>query len=350
MLLGTLPYDYESFAPLLPPQEALLTLLQLEHSHTWREAARPDGGAWQLQGHRKISKEAQDLLDQLLHPDEQQRLDIEAIRAHPWLQRRLPPAYAAALQDLRDQQAVVDAAARSTNAKECRRLVSVAVHKLFDLSRNPRALHNLQTQQQMQQPQAQQEESQGSKQPVLCPAGSLSVPLLCLKRGLAPGAASGGGGTLTSSSSGQLSAMAITRSWSLEAALAVEVVEAQADSSIAAGTAVNGTAGTAAGASLQQQQSEQAVTGGSHVDVAAAVAAATAAMVGGAAPGKASGAGAAAGSSGGSSDVVRQQLLEVLGRLDRTAVAAGQRPAVAPAHVARLEGAGPVARFHTHTG
>eukprot|EP00775_Hariotina_reticulata_P006016 gene6016-6254_t len=105
MLRRTLPYDYDSFAPLLPPQKALVTLYQLEHDYTWRQA----GGSSSL---RRISPEAQDLLDKMLHPHEEQRISMAEVLSHPWFQRRLPHNLQQALDGMQQQQAELDAAAR----------------------------------------------------------------------------------------------------------------------------------------------------------------------------------------------------------------------------------------------
>uniref|UniRef100_A0A383V7L8 Protein kinase domain-containing protein n=1 Tax=Tetradesmus obliquus TaxID=3088 RepID=A0A383V7L8_TETOB len=147
MLHRQLPYGYDSFAPLLPPQEALLTLLQLENQHTWKDAA----GAHGLQ---PISAEAQDLLDQLLHQDEQQRISIRRIKLHPWFNRPLPAQYAKALKDMQQEQAALSAAAAcsaadaASSAAQARELAGTAVDRLFELSRCPAALQRLREQQQ----------------------------------------------------------------------------------------------------------------------------------------------------------------------------------------------------------
>jgi serine/threonine protein kinase len=147
MLHRQLPYGYDSFAPLLPPQEALLTLLQLENQHTWKDAAGSHG----LQ---PISAEAQDLLDQLLHQDEQQRISIRRIKLHPWFNRPLPAQYARALEEMQDEQAVISAAAAcsasdaASSSAQVRELAGQAVDHLFELSRCPAALQQLREQQQ----------------------------------------------------------------------------------------------------------------------------------------------------------------------------------------------------------
>ncbi|KAF6253600.1 kinase-like domain-containing protein [Scenedesmus sp. NREL 46B-D3] len=146
MLHRQLPYGYDSFAPLLPPQEALLTLLQLENQHTWKDAA----GAHGLQ---PISAEAQDLLDQLLHQDEAQRISIRRIKQHPWFNRPLPAQYARALKEMQDEQAVLHAAAAcsagdaASSSTQVRQLAGEAVDHLFELSRCPAALQQLRAQQ-----------------------------------------------------------------------------------------------------------------------------------------------------------------------------------------------------------
>jgi hypothetical protein len=148
MLHRQLPYGYDSFAPLLPPQEALLTLLQLENQHTWKDAA----GAHGLQ---PISAEAQDLLDQLLRQDEGQRISIKGIKLHPWFNRQLPAQYARALQEMEAEQAALNAAAActaadaasSSSAQQVRQLAGEAVDRLFELSRCPAALQRLREQQ-----------------------------------------------------------------------------------------------------------------------------------------------------------------------------------------------------------
>jgi hypothetical protein len=148
MLHRQLPYGYDSFAPLLPPHEALLTLLQLENRHTWKDAA----GAHGLQ---PISAEAQDLLDQLLHQDEGQRISIRRIKLHPWFNRRLPAQYAQALEEMQQEQAALNAAAACTaagaagscSAQEVRQLAGEAIDRLFELSRCPAALQRLREQQ-----------------------------------------------------------------------------------------------------------------------------------------------------------------------------------------------------------
>lgn len=139
MLHRQLPYGYDSFAPLLPPQEALLTLLQLENEHTWKDAA----GA---HGLRPISPEAQDLLDQLLHPVEAQRISIQKIKQHPWYLKPLPQQYKQALEQMQAEQTVYDVASQVECHQRSKQLAVRAVDKLFELSKCPVVLQRLQQQ------------------------------------------------------------------------------------------------------------------------------------------------------------------------------------------------------------
>ncbi|KAF8070863.1 SAPK1 [Scenedesmus sp. PABB004] len=132
MLHRALPYGYDSFAPLLPPAEALLMLHQLEAAHTWKDA----GG----RGLVAVSADAQDLLDQLLHPDEDARISLAGVRAHPWFTRPLPPRFAAALADMDAQRRdlAAAAAAEAGGARDdCAALAVEAVGKLFELAPAP---------------------------------------------------------------------------------------------------------------------------------------------------------------------------------------------------------------------
>eukprot|EP00878_Enallax_costatus_P026383 GHUV01028315.1.p1 GENE.GHUV01028315.1~~GHUV01028315.1.p1 ORF type:complete len:534 (-),score=150.31 GHUV01028315.1:461-2062(-) len=135
MLHQQLPYGYDSFAPLLPPAEALMTLYQLEHERTWKDALGP-------RGLKHISAEAQDLLDQLLHPDEDQRISIKQIKEHPWFNRPLPAAYSRALEQMQLEYQPPDAVAMQLR-EQCKGLATAAVDKLFKLSRCPAVLERL---------------------------------------------------------------------------------------------------------------------------------------------------------------------------------------------------------------
>lgn len=135
MLHQQLPYGYDSFAPLLPPAEALMTLYQLEHELTWRDALG-------TRGLKPISAEAQDLLDRLLHPDEDQRISIKQIKEHPWFNRKLPAAYTKALEQMSSEHQHPDAVAMQLR-EQCRNLSMAAVDKLFKLSRCPAVLQRL---------------------------------------------------------------------------------------------------------------------------------------------------------------------------------------------------------------
>jgi len=137
MLRRTLPYDYDSFAPLLPPDKALVTLYQLEHEYTWRQA----GGSSSL---RRISPEAQDLLDKMLHPDEAQRISMSEVLSHPWFLRRLSQNLQQALDAMQQQQAELDAAAREKARAPCKKLAGQAAELLFQLSRSPLMQQRLQ--------------------------------------------------------------------------------------------------------------------------------------------------------------------------------------------------------------
>jgi serine/threonine protein kinase len=106
MLFGQLPYGFDQFSRLLPPREALTVLWTLESQQTWREAA---GSVLLARG---VSKEALDLLDAMLHPDEAARIDVDGIKAHPWFAQRLPRRYEAALEALGREQAELDGARR----------------------------------------------------------------------------------------------------------------------------------------------------------------------------------------------------------------------------------------------
>lgn len=135
MLHKQLPYGYDSFAPLLPPAEALMTLYQLEHERTWKDALG-------YHGLKHISPEAQDLLDQLLHPDEKQRISIKQIKEHPWYNRPLPAAYTKALEQMQSEQQPLDAVAKQLG-EQCKDLALQAVDKLYKLSRSPVVLQRL---------------------------------------------------------------------------------------------------------------------------------------------------------------------------------------------------------------
>eukprot|EP00879_Flechtneria_rotunda_P007871 GHRR01008247.1.p1 GENE.GHRR01008247.1~~GHRR01008247.1.p1 ORF type:complete len:410 (+),score=178.11 GHRR01008247.1:519-1748(+) len=138
MLHRHLPYGYDSFAPLMPPHEALLILYQLENKHTWQVAA----GAKGLQ---QVSPEAQDLLDQLLHPDEAERINIKGIKQHPWFNRPLPALYANALSSMKQDQEQLNAAC-SEEHQRCRQLAADAINKLFQLSKSSAVLQQLRQQ------------------------------------------------------------------------------------------------------------------------------------------------------------------------------------------------------------
>lgn len=135
MLHQQLPYGYDSFAPLLPPAEALMTLYQLENERSWKEAL----GA---RGLKRISPEAQDLLDQLLHPEEAHRISIKQIKEHPWYNRPLPAAYSKALEQMQHEHQRPDAVAMQLR-DQCKSYATSAVDKLFQLSRCPAVLQQL---------------------------------------------------------------------------------------------------------------------------------------------------------------------------------------------------------------
>ena len=67
---------------------------------------------------RRLSAEAQSLLEKMLDPNEATRPDMEGVRGHPWCQRPLPPALEQQMAELRALQAEMDA---STSAGRPRR-------------------------------------------------------------------------------------------------------------------------------------------------------------------------------------------------------------------------------------
>jgi Protein kinase domain len=129
---GELPYGYSSFASLLPPQEALLTLFELENRHSW-EAAAGERGAAQVRG--ALSSDARHLLSGLLHPDEAQRLSLEEVAEHPWVTAPLPSSHAAVLADVEARAATIAAAARpgAPDADAARTLTAAVVDAMFAL-------------------------------------------------------------------------------------------------------------------------------------------------------------------------------------------------------------------------
>lgn len=115
MLFKELPYGFDKFARLLPPREALSVLWQLESQHSWREAAGSQLGT------RRVSPEALDLLDQMLQADEGRRIDIGAIKAHPWMAQKLPKRYESALEQLAKEQLGLDLVRRALQDRSQRR-------------------------------------------------------------------------------------------------------------------------------------------------------------------------------------------------------------------------------------
>ena len=133
LLLHCLPYGYSDFAHLLPMRDSLLTLWQLERK-SWRVAVDKKE-ARQL---KKISPEAQELLDQLLNPDEDARITLQAVKSHPWMQRRLPAMYERALQnmDSQQQQLVQQRGCMAEDGK----LLAKAVQQMFEVASSKQAL------------------------------------------------------------------------------------------------------------------------------------------------------------------------------------------------------------------
>lgn len=132
LLLGCLPYGYSEFAHLVSVRESLLTLWQLEQT-SWRSSVASKLG--------RVSPEAQDLLDQLLQPDEDARITLAAVRRHPWFTRKLPPMYERALGLMERQQAALAAQAAAhphDGAAWC-----AAVQQVFALAGSQAAMQRL---------------------------------------------------------------------------------------------------------------------------------------------------------------------------------------------------------------
>jgi hypothetical protein len=119
-LTKELPYGFDKFSRLLPPEEALGMLWALEMRTSWREAAGGGAGGRGGTGSHRISREATDLLDRMLDPDESSRISLEEAAAHPWLSQRLPARFESALKALADQQAQLDAARAARASRDGR--------------------------------------------------------------------------------------------------------------------------------------------------------------------------------------------------------------------------------------
>jgi hypothetical protein len=136
LLLHCLPYGYSDFAHLLPMRDSLLTLWQLERK-SWRVAVQKK----EARLLKKTSPEAQDLLDQLLNPDEDARITLQGVKKHPWMQRRLPAMYERALQNMNRQQQQLSQQ-RGPMAEDGK-LLAKAVQQMFEVASSKGALEAL---------------------------------------------------------------------------------------------------------------------------------------------------------------------------------------------------------------
>ena len=98
LMLRHMPWEYERYAERLPPLEAMKQLWNLSEVEgvSWRDATPKQA---------KLSESIKSLLDGMLQGDEDKRMDIDAVAAHPWVNRELPNEYKVALDLMAEQQA-----------------------------------------------------------------------------------------------------------------------------------------------------------------------------------------------------------------------------------------------------
>lgn len=70
----------------------------------------------------QLSEDCRDLLDRILTIDEKRRITIADIRAHPWMNKPLPPKFAAAEEALYSRQQRLDASLETRILDEVREL------------------------------------------------------------------------------------------------------------------------------------------------------------------------------------------------------------------------------------
>jgi hypothetical protein len=97
LMLRHMPWEYERYAERLPPLEAMKHLWNLSEVEgvSWRDATPKQS---------KLSESIKSLLDGMLEGDEETRMDMEAVAAHPWVNRELPREYKVALEVMAEQQ------------------------------------------------------------------------------------------------------------------------------------------------------------------------------------------------------------------------------------------------------
>jgi serine/threonine protein kinase len=105
LLLGRLPYDFDPHgSDDASPTAALRRLWERAQATPWREATS-------LTGVPPLSPAAVELLDGMLHPNERQRLSLDAVAQHAWVRQPLGEAHEGALAALAARQAALEAAA-----------------------------------------------------------------------------------------------------------------------------------------------------------------------------------------------------------------------------------------------
>ncbi|KAF5839520.1 kinase-like domain-containing protein [Dunaliella salina] len=97
MMLGMFPFEHSDHPdPNSSQAHAEVWLQQIKTN--WREAPRIAESA------KKLSPECQDLLDKMFDLDEEKRISIREIRAHPWYNKPMAPKFVHALDKLKESQ------------------------------------------------------------------------------------------------------------------------------------------------------------------------------------------------------------------------------------------------------
>eukprot|EP00798_Chlamydomonas_sp_ICE-L_P030573 gene30573-35589_t len=101
MLLGMFPFEHQENPD--PNSDAAHTEVWLQQIRcTWREIPRVSAYV------AKLSPDCRDLLDRMFELDMNRRITVEGVKAHKWLQKKLPAHYEMSLSAIATEQAFKD--------------------------------------------------------------------------------------------------------------------------------------------------------------------------------------------------------------------------------------------------
>jgi serine/threonine-protein kinase SRK2 len=131
MLLGMFPFEMDDDNYVNTAGLYSIWIQQVRTS--WQEAPANAGAV------ARLSPECRDLLDRMFDVNQETRIGVEEIVAHPWFTRPLPDKYERALEVLRADQAAIDArlAAAAAQGPGRSRERDAALHDLLDKATRP---------------------------------------------------------------------------------------------------------------------------------------------------------------------------------------------------------------------